>query len=206
MKLIVGLGNPGRVYKYTRHNIGFLLIDRLHREWGIKVKKDIAVKSCLGKGSIDEEEVILASPLCFMNLAGHSVKLLLKKYNLQLKDILVVFDDLDLVWGKIRIRPSGSSGGHKGVESIIKALGSSDFARLRIGINRPVLGKKLTRNTRDREIMDYVLSNWTRRERAQLDINLEQAADCCKTWAVSGINKAMNKFNQNYISLSKENQ
>lgn len=196
MKLIVGLGNPGRVYKYTRHNIGALLIDRLTREWGIKLKKDISTKSSLGKGIIEDRDVILASLLSFMNVAGHSVKLLLKKYDLSLKDILVVFDDLDLEWGKTRIRPGGSSGGHKGIKSIISALDNSDFARLRIGIGRPHLRKGLSQPARDKQVMDYVLSNWTRKEKIQLSGYLEQAADCCKAWVIWGINKAMNKFNR----------
>ena len=187
MRLIVGLGNPGRTYKYSRHNIGFLLIDRLSKRWGIKINRDITTKSCLGRGRIEGREVILARPLCFMNLSGHSVKLILAKFNLNPgENMLVVFDDLDLEWGKIRIRRRGGSGGHKGVESIIKALGSSDFTRLRIGIDRPTQKKK---------VVDYVLSNWTKKEKGQLSGYLERAADCCKTWAILGINKAMDKFN-----------
>jgi PTH1 family peptidyl-tRNA hydrolase len=187
MRLIVGLGNPGRIYKYSRHNIGFLLIDRLTKRWGIKIKPDLTTRSCVGRGSIEDREVILAYPLCFMNLVGHSIKLLLMKYDLKpQEDMLIACDDLDLEWGKIRIRPRGSSGGHKGVESIIKALGGSDFARLRIGIGRP---------RHKKEVVDYVLNSWTRNEKKQLNGYLERAADCCETWIVGGINQAMNKFN-----------
>jgi PTH1 family peptidyl-tRNA hydrolase len=187
MKLIVGLGNAGRAYKYSRHNVGFLLIDRLTKIWGIKIKPNLATRSYLGCGRIEDREVILARPHCFMNLSGQSVNLLLKKYDLNLRgDMLVVFDDLDLQWGDIRIRPKGSAGGHRGVGSIIKALGSSDFARLRIGIGRPRQKKR---------VVDYVLSSWTKDEKKQLSENLEQAADCCRTWVIQGISQAMNKFN-----------
>ncbi len=196
MRLIVGLGNPGRIYKYSRHNIGALLINLLTKRWGIKIKPDLNTRSCLGRGSIEDREVILAYPLCFMNLIGHSIKLLLAKYDLKpQEDMLIACDDLDLEWGKVRIRPKGSSGGHKGVESIIKALGSSDFARLRIGIGRPRRARRLDKSRQKKEVVDYVLSRWTRNEKKQLGGYLEQAADCCQTWIVGGINQAMNKFN-----------
>ena len=187
MKLIVGLGNPGRVYKYSRHNIGFLLIDRLTKAWGIRIKADSSTRSYQGCGRIQNKEVILARPRCFMNLSGGAVNLLLKKYELNpQEDLLVVFDDLDLPWGNIRIKRRGSAGGHRGVDSIIKALGSSDFARLRVGIGRP--GEK-------KRVIDYVLSSFTKIERKQLSENLEQVADCCQTWVIQGISQAMNKFN-----------
>jgi len=187
MRLIVGLGNPGGAYKYNRHNVGFLLIDRLTKDWQIKIKRDLTTRSYWGRGKIEDREVILARPYCFMNLSGQAVKLLLNKSGLNpQEDMLVVFDDLDLELGNLRIRPKGSAGGHKGASSIIKTLGSSDFARLRIGIGRPSPKK---------EVVDYVLGNWTQKERNQLIENLERAADCCKAWVTSGISKAMNKFN-----------
>lgn len=184
--MIVGLGNPGRTYKYNRHNIGFLLVDRLGKDWRIKLKRDLAKRIRLGRGSVEDKEVILACPLCFMNLSGHCVELLLAKYCLNPKHMLVVFDDLDLRWGEIRIKSKGGSGGHKGVESIVRALGSSDFARLRIGIGRP---------RQKKEVIDYVLSSWTQRERKKIGRCLERAAQCCKMWAIEGIDKAMNEFN-----------
>ncbi len=205
MRLIVGLGNPGRTYKYNRHNVGSLLIDRLAKIWGIKIKPDSATRCCVGKANIEGKQVILAHPLCFMNLVGNAMNLLLRKYDLNpAEDILVVCDDLDLEWGKVRIRPKGSSAGHKGVESIIRNLGNTDFARLRIGIGRPPHQLSLRKKGRDwcglrsrqkKEIVDYVLSSWTRDEKKQLSKYLERAADCCKTWVMCGINKAMNKFN-----------
>ena len=196
MKLIVGLGNPGRIYKYSRHNIGYLLIDRLSKMWSIKIKRDLATKSCWGEGRVEDKEVILARPLCFMNLVGHPISLLLKKYGLKpQEDMLVVLDDLDLEWGKIRIRSKGSSGGHNGIKSIINVLGSSDFARLRIGIGRPRTSKGLCKIRYDKSVVDYVLSSWTHREKDQLSECLERGVDCCETWVIWGINKAMNKFN-----------
>ena len=173
MKLIVGLGNPGRIYKYSRHNIGSLLIVKLAKKWGIKIKRDFTIRSCLGMGRIEDKEVILAYPLCFMNLVGQSIQLLLRKYKLNARDdVLVVLDDLDLELGKIRIRSRGSSGGHKGIKSIINVLGYSDFARLRIGIGRPQRSKQLSRQHQKKEVVDYVLGSWTRKERDRLDDSL----------------------------------
>ncbi len=186
MKLIVGLGNPGRTYKYSRHNVGFLIIDKIAKDWRIKIKTNTAMKSFLGKGMVEDKKVILAKPLCFMNFSGQSVNLILRKTELNFQDMLVVFDDLDLEWGKMRIRPYGSSGGHKGVKSIIDALGRSDFPRLRFGIGRP--GKKS-------EVVDYVLNRWSNQERKELEEYLERAAECCRVWVVSGISKTMNRFN-----------
>lgn len=205
MKLIVGLGNPGSTYRYNRHNIGFLLVNRLSKSWRIRIKLDSATKSRQGKGKVQDKEVILAYPLSFMNLTGKSVKLLLDRYGLDPhQELLVVFDDLDLEYGQIRIRPRGKSGGHKGVESIIRALGSSDFTRLRIGIGRPRLEKRLSEVRRKKHIVDYVLNNWTRKERSQLAGHLERAADCAKTWIIWGIQKAMNQFNPAPLKHSKK--
>jgi PTH1 family peptidyl-tRNA hydrolase len=197
MKLIVGLGNPSLIYKYSRHNIGSLLIDRLARDCGIKLRRDSGLRSCLGKGRIDDKQVILARPLCFMNLAGTPVKLLLREYNLDpQQDLLVVFDDLDLEWGRIRIRPAGSSGGHRGVKSIIESLGSSGFARLRMGIGRPLeAAGRLDKTGKRQRVVNYVLRGWSGREKEQLAEYLQRAADCCLAWAAYGTSRAMNKFN-----------
>lgn len=195
MRLIVGLGNPGRIYKYSRHNIGALLIEGLTKRWGIKIKRNITIKFCLGQSKVEDKEVMLARSFSWMNLSGYTLNLLLKKYGLNPEDMLVVFDDLDLELGKIRIKPRGSSGGHRGAESIVKALGSSNFPRLRIGIGRPKFTKTLSEFKQKKVVADYVLSNWTRREKEQLSRYLERAADCCEAWVIWGINKAMNKFN-----------
>ena len=186
MRLIIGLGNPGRNYRYSRHNIGFLIIDRLAEDFGIKIKLDAKAKSYIGKGTIAGKQVILAKPLWYMNLSGVAVKLLLKRYKLNIQDLLVAFDDLDLEYGKLRIKPSGGSGGHKGVESIRDYLNSSDFVRLRLGIGR---------RKRKSEVSNYVLNKWNQRQKRQLNEYLERASACCKAWVACGIDKAMNEFN-----------
>ena len=186
MKLIVGLGNPGQKYTYNRHNVGALLIGKLAAECKIKIRLDSTIGSYLGKGKYRNRKIIIARPRCFMNLSGKRVVVLAKRYELNPEQILVVVDDLNLEWGKIRIKPKGSSGGHKGVESIIEALGDSNFARLRLGIGRPKQKK---------EVSDFVLSDWTKEEKRALDDNLQWAAECCKAWVVWDIEKVMNKFN-----------
>ncbi len=197
VKLIVGLGNPGRAYKYSRHNMGFLAIDRLTKRWDIKIRRDVTTSAYLGEGRlIDIGLVVLAKPICFMNLSGNSISLLLKKYSLNIeRDMLVICDDLDLEWGQIRLKPSGGSAGHKGIKSIIDILKRSDFARLRIGIGRPSTSKRLSCAQRREMVTDYVLSVMTRQERSRLQECLDSVVDCCQAWAVSGINKAMSKFN-----------
>ena len=196
MKLIVGLGNPGRIHRYNRHNVGSLLVDRLAKIYGIKIRRDSATGCFVGQAHIRGQEVILARPLSFMNLVGNAVSPLLKKHRLGPKEnLLVVCDDLDLELGKIRIRRKGSSGGHKGIDSIIKTLGSSEFPRLRIGIGRPYFTGSLAQEKKRERVVGYVLSNLRRREIKQIDLVLERAADCCKTWVIFGINKAMNRFN-----------
>ena len=137
MKLIVGLGNPGRIYKYSRHNVGLLLINRLTKDWGIKLRLDSFTKSRLGRGKIGEKEVVLACPLSFMNLSGEVVRPFMEEYETKLEDLIIIYDDIHIPAGTIRIRQKGSAGGHNGLQSIIDHLGSSDFPRLRIGIQPP---------------------------------------------------------------------
>lgn len=178
VKLIVGLGNPGRTYLSTRHNIGFLVINRLSKTYGIKMKIDSRTQSQVGDGLIEGRRIILAKPLCFMNLSGSSISLLLRRYNLNYEEMLVICDDLDLSWGKIRLRAKGSSAGHRGVESIIRSLGRSGFSRLRIGIGRP--------ERRKIDVKDYVLGRWTQKEKENLDACIERAVNYCRVWVTSG--------------------
>ena len=186
MKLIIGLGNPGRSYKDNRHNVGSLLIDRLAKREGIQIKRMASVSSYLGKVRFKNKIVILARPVSYMNLSGRAVRLLMKRYKIEPKDLLVLIDDLNLELGKIRIKPKGSSGGHKGIESIIDMLGSCNFARLRVGIDRP---------RHKKAVSDYVLGNWTQKQKKELSGYLDRAVDCCRTWIISGTEKAMNEFN-----------
>ena len=186
MKLIVGLGNPGARYKNSRHNIGIHVVKDLAREFRVKLSSDRDTRSKRAQVRFKGLEFILAHPLLFMNLSGESVSLLLKKYKITMNNFLVVHDDLDLNLGTIRIRPKGGSAGHKGLRSIIEALGSNEFARLRIGIGR-------TQNKQ--EIKDFVLGGFTKDQQGVIKETLRQAAECSRSWLFDGVIKAMERFN-----------
>jgi len=185
VKLIVGLGNPGRIYAESRHNIGFSVIKALSRIYKVSLKKDTL--SLSGKGRVGHENLILALPLTFMNLSGIAVSALTKKYKIDLENLLVVCDDLDLGFGAIKIRPNGSSGGHRGLGSTIDSLGSQKFSRLHIGIGRPL------HNNID--VAGFVLSPFTKKEKEKNKEIIEQACCCCRTWVRKGITESMNIFN-----------
>jgi PTH1 family peptidyl-tRNA hydrolase len=187
MKLIVGLGNPGEIYQNSRHNLGSLTVRTLSKLRKSSLKKDIRSLSLCGKISIAGEKIVLAIPLIFMNVSGGAVRALLKRHKLGSKDLLVVCDDLDLELGRLKIRPGGACGGHKGLESIAESLNSREFARLRLGIGRPPAGVAAA---------DYVLSRFDREEQKQLKEVLEKACDCCQVWARQGLEKSMNIFNR----------
>lgn len=186
MKLIVGLGNPGQEYAGTRHNIGFSVVKALARRHKVTLKKDFAIASLSAKARICGEPLTLALPLTYMNLSGTAVSRLLKRNKADKKGLLVICDDLDLEFGRIRLRPFGSSAGHKGVQSIIGALETNEFARLRIGIGRP------DKNTKT---ADYVLSVFEAKEKELLKEVIEKGVECCEAWASSGITETMNIFN-----------
>jgi len=187
VKLIVGLGNPGRIYTESRHNIGFAVIKALSKIYKISLKKDNTF-SLSGKGKIGLENLILALPLTFMNLSGVAVSALTKKYKIDLDNLLVVFDDLDLDFGVIKIRPSGSSAGHRGLGSIIDSLGSQEFSRLRIGIGRP--------SRHNTDASSFVLSLFTKKEKGKIKEIIENACGCCRLWVMKGIIESMNIFNR----------
>ncbi len=205
MKLIVGLGNPGRNYTESRHNAGFSVIKALSKDYKIPLKKDTF--SLSGKGKVEGESLILALPLTFMNLSGIAVNALIKKYKIDLENLLVVCDDLDLGLGVIKIRPDGSSGGHRGLGSIIDSLGSQEFGRLRIGISRPPR-QLVSKNVGDVNLCggrplkgnidaaSFVLSPFTKREKGKMKETIEEACDCCRAWAKKGITESMNIFNR----------
>lgn len=194
MKLIVGLGNPGRFYSGSKHNIGSLVIKALAKKHKIALKKDRDAFSLSGKGKICGQDALLAVPLTFMNLSGKAIAALIRKYKLHLKDILVVCDDLDLELGRIRIKDSGSSGGHGGLKSIIDRLKTQGVIRLRIGIGRPSLNQ---------DVSDYVLSSFSKADKKRLKDSLKSAAACCEFWISQGITKSMNIFNRTHsTSLS----
>jgi len=188
MKLIVGLGNPGILYASSRHNIGFQVVKYLARAKKAALKKEKGISALSAKARIAGSDALLALPLTYMNLSGEVVGPLLKKYKLGLSDLLVICDDLDLEFGRIKIRSSGSSAGHRGVKSIIDLLGSDAFSRLRIGIGRP--GDRST-------AADYVLSRFHKREKNELDAIIKRSVEAAETWVSAGAGKSMNIFNRN---------
>lgn len=187
MKLIVGLGNPGEAYSDSRHNIGFSVVKALARSYRILLKKERGVLSLCAKTKIENQSVMLALPLTFMNLSGPAIGALLKKYRVDLDKLLVVCDDLDLGFGRLKMKHCGSSGGHRGLQSIIDFLNCSKFSRLRIGIGRPHPNIEASR---------YVLLPFTKREKEQIRAIIKEATDCCRTWVLEGVTKTMNIFNQ----------
>jgi PTH1 family peptidyl-tRNA hydrolase len=185
MKLIIGLGNPGLKYTNTRHNVGFKVINKLAKLAKIKIR-DRKYKSKIGEGKISGNEVILAKPMTYVNLSGEAVELLVKNFQVPLTELLVVYDDINLELGKIRIRKKGSAGGHNGMKSIIEKLNSQEFIRIRIGIGSP---------PHDVEFRDYVLSNFTEEEEEIIESTIEKAAQAVICIVEKGIDVAMNKYN-----------
>jgi peptidyl-tRNA hydrolase, PTH1 family len=188
MMLIAGLGNPGRLYLHNRHNVGFHVVDLLARRHHLSFEHRKA-KAVVTSGRIGEADVTLAKPQTFMNLSGTSVSPLLRSLHLAPADLLVVYDDLDLPLGTLRLRPNGSAGGHHGMESIIAQLGSREFPRLRIGIGRPG-------DRSPDEVADYVLSNFSSSERVLMDDVYVRAADTIECILSEGLAAAMNRYNQ----------
>ena len=192
MKLIVGLGNPGKHYVNNRHNVGFKCIDLLARKHGIPLTQRGA-RSQLGMGEVAGEKVILAKPKTFMNLSGEAVAALVRRFKLSPENILVVYDDLDLPLGKIRIRESGSSGGHKGIKSIIDRLGTKDFTRIRVGI--APLQDDADTSLQPVDAVEHVLSDFTDAEKAVMKDVYHRVAAAVHCILTEGLLAAMNKYN-----------
>ena len=193
MKLIIGLGNPGKVYAHNRHNIGFRCINYLARLHSISMKGH-QCRSQVGIGKIAGIEVLLAKPKTFVNLSGEAIGRLMHKYNISIDDLLVICDDLDLPLGKLRLRPGGSAGGHKGINSIISALGSEDFPRIKVGIGRPTR-EDGTAITDEDVIVGYVLSGFTPQEDVAVKPTIATVAEAIHRVLTEGITAAMNRFN-----------
>lgn len=193
MKLIVGLGNPGRVYAYNRHNIGFMCLNHFARAQDIRLDKKQSLAR-IGTGEASGIEVILARPQTYMNLSGQSVSRLVQKFNIDINDLLVIHDDLDLPLDKIRIRYGGGSGGHKGIESIITELDSQDFSRLRVGIGRPTSDEGST-ETFYTDIATYVLSDFTPDEKQAVNVTVPRVSEAILCLLTEGLTAAMNKYN-----------
>jgi PTH1 family peptidyl-tRNA hydrolase len=191
MKLTVGLGNPGKTYACNRHNVGFQCLNYFARLHSIRLDHR-QCQARVGIGRVSGEKLLLAEPRTFVNLSGQSVAGLVHRHNISLSDLLVIYDDLDLPLGKIRLRQSGSSGGHKGMNSIISALGSEDFPRIRVGIGRPEAEKQ---SISEDAIVNYVLSDFSPQEEAIVRPVMAKVAEAIDCFLTHGIEAAMNKFN-----------
>ncbi|MFN3323147.1 MAG: aminoacyl-tRNA hydrolase [Bryobacteraceae bacterium] len=183
--LVVGLGNPGPRYEYTLHNLGFLAIDRLAERHGIRVSRPEA-NALTGMGKIAGVPAVLAKPQTYMNLSGPSVRSLLEKYSLKPGQLILIYDDLDLPWKSLRIRPKGSAGGHHGVESVIRSVGTNEFARVRLGIHP---GHPVSNGA------DFVLSEFRKAQKQELDELLDAAAQAVESILAEGVEKSMTRFN-----------
>ena len=193
--LIVGLGNPGAEYAKTRHNAGFLLVEKLAAQWKSGWTNERKFQARVSRAERAGKKVLLAEPQTFMNLCGESVGALVKFYQLPLEKILVVVDDADLPLGEIRLRPGGGTGGHHGLESVAQHLGSKEYPRLRIGIGR---------KNEVREITGHVLGKFSAGENALLEKVLERAAGQMECWLNAGLQKAMSQFNGVVDSTNEE--
>ncbi len=185
MKVIVGLGNPGDRYRNTRHNVGFHCIDLLARRWGIDVKERRA-KAVLGRGRFQEREVVLAKPRTFMNRSGEAINYLVARFGVKPADIVVIYDEMDLPVGRIRIRPGGSPAGHNGIRSIIGELHTQNFPRVRVGIGQPEMqGGQVS----------HVLNRFTDEETGDISDAIQRVADAMECLLEENITIAMNRFN-----------
>ena len=193
--LIVGLGNPGAEYAKTRHNAGFLLVEKLAEQWKSSWTNERKFVSRVAKAERNGQKALLCEPQTFMNLSGESVGAMVNFYQLSSGKILVAVDDADLPFGEIRLRKSGSSGGHHGLESIEQHLATREFARLRIGIGR---------KDSSRQIANYVLGKFDSSENELLKKVLERASQQVETWLAAGIEKAMSQFNGVVDSTNEE--
>lgn len=185
MYIIAGLGNPGRQYDHTRHNVGFDVIDILADRMGIHVEEK-KLKGLWGKGMLAGEKVILLKPQTFMNLSGESIRAAADFYKVPADQILVIHDDIDLEPGQLRIRGKGSAGGHNGLKNIIAHLGTQEFPRIKVGVGAKPRGMDLA---------DYVLGHFSKEESVQMEQAFSDAADAAELFLAEGIEKAMNRFN-----------
>ena len=183
MILIVGLGNPGKQYEQTRHNIGFDVIDYMANKYNIDVNRE-KFKGICGEGFIENKKVILLKPLTYMNLSGESLRAIMDFYKLSNEDVLVLYDDISLEVGRIRIREKGSAGGHNGIKSIIAHLGSDIFSRIKIGVGQP-----------KSDLVNHVLGKFSKEEREVLEETLNAVTDSVEVVIKADTKEAMNKFN-----------
>lgn len=184
MKLIVGLGNPGAKYEFTRHNAGFLMLDFYAKEKGFEINK-LKNKALISEQFINGEKVIFAKPQTFMNLSGDSVLLLAEYYGIDNEDIFIIYDDISLPLGKIRIRKKGSAGGHNGIKDLILKLSGDDFCRLKIGVSE----------NGEKNLIDYVLGAFSKNELADLKKIAKKSVEIIDCYLKDGVEECMNKYN-----------
>jgi PTH1 family peptidyl-tRNA hydrolase len=194
MYLVAGLGNPGEEYALTPHNLGFQTVDRLAGQYGIRVTRKDS-KALAGVGEIEGRAVMLAKPQTFMNLSGTSLKPLMEKHSIGLDRLIVVYDELDLPWQALKIKPKGSAAGHNGMKSVISSLGTNEFIRVRLGVHP---GHPLKGGT------DYLLAPVRRSQRKELEELVGYAADAVRSIIAEGVEKAMTKFNRRAPGSNQE--
>ena len=193
-KLVVGLGKPGKEYEYTAHNLGFLVIDRLAERNGVKVGRKHSM-ALVGQGIVAGKRVLLAKPQTFMNLSGESVQGLLVKNEIAPGDLVLVYDELDLPWQSVRIRPNGSAAGHRGVDSVIRCVGTKDFPRVRLGVHG---------GRREKDGAQIVLAKLKRAHKQELDELVDYASQAVESIIAEGVEKSMAKFNRRAPGLNEE--
>ena len=186
-KIIVGLGNPGKEYMHTPHNIGFAVIDELARRFSLHLRRSFRFRADLAGGNLDDCPVTLVKPASFMNLSGPAVAAVMRGKGFSIADLIVIADDANLPEGQVRIRPRGSSGGHKGLQSIINQFGADDFIRIRLGIGRAGGGVSLT---------EHVLNPFSAAVRKKIEVMVGKAADAVVFLLKNGVEAAMNMFNK----------
>jgi PTH1 family peptidyl-tRNA hydrolase len=189
---VVGLGNPGLKYEFTRHNIGFRIVDSLAQDIEVEFKKVKSYYSLISRGMINNHKVMLVKPQTFMNLSGRAVSRVVSYYKMPLQDLLIVYDDLNLELGQIRIRKKGSAGGHKGIESIMQYLNSEEIPRLRIGIGNPLVNFNFN-------CVSYVLSNFNNDKKDKIGEVIKLSTEAIKIVIEDGFEKAMRKYNRKLI-------
>jgi PTH1 family peptidyl-tRNA hydrolase len=186
MKLFVGLGNPGKQYEHTRHNIGFEVIDECSRVFNIPLDQS-KHKGLYGIGFYKGEKIILLKPMTYMNLSGESIRAVSDYYQIDIEKTVIIYDDLDLPTGKVRLRQKGSAGGHNGIKSTIAHLGTQEFNRIRVGIDRPPKGMK---------VPDYVLGRFSKEEQESVIEAVNKSAAACELWLDKPFLQVMNEYNQ----------
>jgi PTH1 family peptidyl-tRNA hydrolase len=193
LKLVVGLGNPGRGYQDTRHNAGFMIADRIALDFGISFSKK-KFDTVYGRGSVAGIDILLVKPMAFMNRSGPPVQQLAQYYRIQSADLLVIHDDIDLAFGRLKIKEKGGHGGHNGIRSLIEAFGGGNFARLRIGVGRSESGSGVT---------DHVLGKFTSQQTPILDRIIKNARDAVVTILSQGTKVGMNVFNGKDLKIAE---